>query len=143
MKKSRWIAAIAVAGVAAAIMNVPRVIAIDRETVARVQDIREIIKSVALEEGVPEDRLLDIACAESEIRQFEKPGKVLRGKVNPKDVGVFQINEKFWLADAVKLKLNIYQAQGNVEMAAWIYKHYGDSPWNWSKKNWDRKKCEK
>lgn len=41
--------------------------------------------------------MVEISRCESQFRQYEKDGSVLRGRVNNMDVGIFQINEYYHL----------------------------------------------
>jgi len=80
-----------------------------------------------------------IIQAESQWRQFEFPGVVLKGKINDKDIGLCQINEFWHLSEAEKLGLDIYTVEGNLKFCVWLYKKEGTEPWNWSKDNWSKK----
>ena len=82
---------------------------------------------------------IEIAQCESEHRQFNEHGTVLRGRQNPADVGVFQINETWHLADSQKLGYNIYTAKGNIEYAMYIMKKDGARHWKYSKPCWGKK----
>jgi len=77
-----------------------------------------------------------IGQCESEFRQFNDDGSVLRGKINNQDVGIFQINEYYWLEESIRLGYDIYTRDGNIGMAKHIYRVYGTAPWNWSKHCW-------
>ena len=77
-----------------------------------------------------------IAYCESGKKQFNSDGTVLHGRINPQDIGMFQINEKYWLAKSQELGYNIYTEKGNIEMAKWIYENYGNEPWRWSRNCW-------
>lgn len=79
-----------------------------------------------------------IARCESGIKQFDTNGEVLRGVVNSKDVGIFQINERYHLATAESLEINIYKVEGNINFARILYEEQGTVPWNWSKKCWGK-----
>jgi hypothetical protein len=76
--------------------------------------------------------LLDIAKCESGSKQFNDDGTVVRGIVNPLDVGIWQINEYYWLEPSRRLGFDIYTAEGNAAMALWLYNHFDVSPWSWS-----------
>lgn len=78
----------------------------------------------------------EIARCESGNRQFNDDGSVLRGVINSKDVGRFQINEYYHLEQSKKLGMDIYTWDGNTEYAMWLYENKGTIPWNWSKKCW-------
>lgn len=67
-----------------------------------------------------------------EPRQFNADGSVLRGKINPKDVGMCQISETYWLDMANKLGYNLETSEGNIRMANYIYEKQGAKPWVWS-----------
>lgn len=80
--------------------------------------------------------LVEIARCESGQRQFNDNGTVLRGRVNSKDVGYFQLNEKYWLSKSKELGYDIYSEEGNIAMGLWIYKRYGTQPWDSSRSCW-------
>lgn len=69
-------------------------------------------------------------------RQFNEDGSVVRGKVNPKDVGAYQINTYWNGAKAKELGYDLFTEEGNTRMALWLYEHQGTRPWNWSKFCW-------
>lgn len=79
-----------------------------------------------------------VAHCESGIRQFDDDS-VLRGRINPLDIGVFQINEPYWLESAEKLGYDIHTIEGNIDMALWLYKNQGLNPWYLSKPCWKNK----
>lgn len=80
--------------------------------------------------------LQKICKAESSNRQFKENGRVVRGKINPSDIGICQINEPIWNDRAIELGYNIYTEEGNKAMALYIFNNYGTDPWNSSKANW-------
>ena len=79
-----------------------------------------------------------IAYCESRDRQFNKDGTILRGTMNPYDVGRYQINAIHWEEEAEKLGIDIYTEDGNEAMAVYIYKKFGTKPWRSSQKCWDK-----
>lgn len=79
-----------------------------------------------------------IAKCESQYRQFDATGALLRGLVNSKDVGVMQINEYYHLVDSKKLGYDIKTLVGNIQYGAYLLKHQGTAPWNASKKCWSK-----
>ncbi len=79
-----------------------------------------------------------IAFCESSDRQFDENGKVLRGAVNPADVGRYQINTNHWSDEAKNLGHDIMTEDGNEAMALYLYKKYGTKPWKSSQKCWDK-----
>ena len=74
-----------------------------------------------------------IARCESGGRQFNDDGTVIRGKVNPQDVGKWQINEHYHLKESQRLGYDIYTLEGNTEYALYLYKKQGSKPWGWSR----------
>lgn len=94
----------------------------------RPETVTEEIERVALENGVKPRIALKVASCESGLRQF-KDGEVLRGEVNHSDVGLFQINEHYHLADAQKLGIDIYTVSGNIEFAMRLMAKQGTTPW--------------
>ena len=91
-------------------------------------------------EGVPSDSvpaiLKKIAFCESGGRQYNENGEVIRGKVNPQDIGKYQINATYHQKAAESLGLDIYTEAGNEAYALHLYETQGTSPWNWSKPCW-------
>ena len=79
-----------------------------------------------------------IAQCESRGQHFTKEGKVVRGKRNPQDTGLFQINAVVWGKKAEALGYNIHTPEGNAQMARYIFEHYGSAPWQSSAKCWGR-----
>jgi hypothetical protein len=82
--------------------------------------------------------MIHVAYCESTHRQFNKDGTVLKGIVNNKDIGIFQINEYYHLETAQKLGIDIYTLEGNVEYAKFLYDTQGLKPWVWSKPCWSK-----
>lgn len=82
--------------------------------------------------------LAEVARCESEFRQFNSDGSVLRGDYNKADVGVMQINEKYHLGTAQKLGLNLHTLEGNMAYARYLYEKEGTKPWNYSSACWGK-----
>jgi len=80
--------------------------------------------------------LAEIARCESEYKQTGTNGKIIRGKVNPADVGVMQINEYYHIKPSKALGHDLHTLEGNLEYAKWLYDEFGTSPWNASKACW-------
>ena len=78
-----------------------------------------------------------VAKCESGWRQFNKEGSVLRGKVNNKDVGYFQINETYHLDTSIRLGYDIYTLIGNILYAKYLLDTYGLKPWKASESCWN------
>ena len=82
--------------------------------------------------------MVRIAYCESRVRQFNPDGTVHRGRINPKDAGVFQINEPWHLASANRLGMDIYTLDGNIAYARHLYERNGTRDWKWSRRCWGR-----
>lgn len=80
--------------------------------------------------------LISIAKCESQNRQYDKNGDVLRGIQNNLDVGVMQINEKYHLKESQKLGFDIYTIEGNTAYAKYLYDREGAKPWMSSSACW-------
>lgn len=80
--------------------------------------------------------LKKISWCESGNMQFEKDGSIHRGKINPKDIGKYQINERWNGEEALRLGFDIYTLEGNTKMALHLYKGQGTTPWDWSRGCW-------
>ena len=80
-----------------------------------------------------------ISWCESQYRQYDKDENVLRGEINPKDVGLFQFNERWWLDFAVENDYNIYTSYGRTELALYVYKTKGTKDWRYSETCWGEK----
>ncbi len=97
---------------------------------------RELIEQFSEQYKVNSTLALKIASCESGLTQFNSDGSVFRGRQNPQDVGIFQINEYYHLKRSQELGLNIYTREGNIEFAMILLSTTGTSPWNWSKACW-------
>ncbi len=106
-------------------------------------EISEQVKVKTTEELIEEHFadtpiLKRIAVCESQYRQFNEAGTVLRGHINSQDVGVMQINEKYHLKESQKLGLDIYTLEGNMDYAKHLYATQGVKPWVYSSSCWDK-----
>jgi hypothetical protein len=95
---------------------------------------KQIVKEYFAETPI----LADVASCESHFIQFNADGTVHRGVVNPQDVGVMQINEKYHLSDSIKLGYDIYTLEGNMDYAKYLYEKQGTRPWEYSSKCWNK-----
>ena len=80
--------------------------------------------------------LQKIGWCESENKQFNPDGSVLRGKINPRDLGKFQINLDFHEQKAKELGFDLFLEKDNEAYALYLFYSVGTSPWNWSKNCW-------
>lgn len=79
-----------------------------------------------------------IATCESNDKHFEKNGNVLIGKYDRGDIGRYQINIRYWEAEAKKLGYDLYSEDGNEAFAMYLYKKYGTEPWFRSRWCWSK-----
>ncbi len=98
--------------------------------------IERTIVSTSSKYGLDTEMALRIAKCESGLQQYDTDGKVVRGKVNPKDVGIFQINEAYHLKQSEELGYDIYSTDGNIGYALWLMKHGGSQHWRSSRSCW-------
>jgi hypothetical protein len=107
---------------------------IEQATTSEITDIEGYVSKEYADEPI----LVEVARCESTFRQFGKDGRVIRGKVNPQDVGVMQINERYHADEAAAMGLDIYTVEGNVDFAKHLYDKFGTDPWSSSEKCWSR-----
>ncbi len=119
------------------IVHVDEMVVVD-EPVKPELTIEERIRLQAKVYKVDPELAVRIASCEGGLRQFNDDGSVLRGKQNNKDVGIFQINEKYHLAESIKRGIDIYSIDGNIDYALDLLKREGSKPWNWSKDCWNK-----
>jgi len=74
-----------------------------------------------------------VGDADLEPQHWDADGSVLRGRQNPDDIGMCQLNEPTWGATAKAHGWDIHTIEGNVLMANWIYANEGYYPWRYSK----------
>jgi len=103
-------------------------------TVAASPDMEQIVRKYFAD--TPE--LAEVARCESTFVQFEKNGEIRRGKQNPDDIGVMQINEYYHAKTAKKLGDDLYTLEGNMAYAKYLYEKNGLSDWEASKPCWEK-----
>ncbi|MBP9759811.1 MAG: hypothetical protein KBD24_00390 [Candidatus Pacebacteria bacterium] len=78
-----------------------------------------------------------VAWCESRFVQVNPAtGRVIRGIVNPNDVGVMQINETYHSSAARAMGFDLYTLKGNMAYARTLYEREGTQPWNASRACW-------
>lgn len=80
--------------------------------------------------------LVEIARCESTYRHTGTRGDIIRGIVNPGDLGIMQINEYYHRKRAVELGYDLYTLGGNLAYARYLYEKEGVTPWRSSEKCW-------
>ena len=109
--------------------------AMSNEVVAHADTVRIVEKDVRTW-----PKALQAICnAESGGKHLKPNGRVIRGHVNPSDIGLCQINEPIWNDKAREMGFDIFTEEGNKAMALWLFDNYGTEPWNASKAGWIKK----
>lgn len=78
------------------------------------------------------DYFLGVAYCESRLLH-ERNGKITKSPT--KDYGLLQINYR-WIPTAEKLGYDIFDKEGNIKFAKWLYEKDGLSHWSASKNCW-------
>jgi hypothetical protein len=81
--------------------------------------------------------MIQIARCESTFRHTLADGTVLKGKVDPADTGVMQINMRYHGEKARELGLNLLDMYDNMAYARDLYKRLGTKPWVASASCWN------
>lgn len=76
---------------------------------------------------------LEAICVCESGKQFHPDGSVVRGRVNPLDIGMCQINQKYHGEASEALGFDIFTEVGNIKYSNHLYKQQGAQPWFWSK----------
>lgn len=82
--------------------------------------------------------MIQVARCESTFRHTLEDGSVLKGKVDPADTGVMQINKRYHQTTAEKLGLNLENVYDNMAYARYLYEKQGTQPWSASSPCWSR-----
>lgn len=82
--------------------------------------------------------LIHIARCESTFRHTHTDGTVLKGKVDPADTGVMQINMRYHGKEAKELGLDLTDRYDNMLYARNLYERQGTQPWDASSPCWSR-----
>jgi hypothetical protein len=81
--------------------------------------------------------MIQIARCESTFRHTLEDGSVLKGKVDPADTGVMQINKRYHLQTATAMNLNLDDIYHNMVYARHLYEKQGTQPWSASAPCWN------
>jgi hypothetical protein len=87
--------------------------------------------------------LKEVAKCESQLRQVDERGNVLRGVVNSFDRGVMQINLSYHKDRSENLGYDINELSGNVAYARHLFEAEGLRPWNSSAPCWRKSQAYK
>ena len=79
-----------------------------------------------------------IARCESGGSHFDDRGRVVRGRVNRHDIGLYQINEVIHRRAIAATGIDIYDEEGNIQFAEYLYEKAGLDQWRLSRRCWSR-----
>ncbi len=82
--------------------------------------------------------MIQIARCESTFRHTLADGTVLRGRVDPADTGVMQINTRYHGSTAAELGLDLTTLGDNLAYARNLYERQGTQPWSASAPCWSK-----
>jgi hypothetical protein len=80
--------------------------------------------------------MIEVARCESEFRHQLTDGSILRGRIDPADTGVMQINKRYHEATATAMQIDLDDLQGNLDYARHLYETQGTRPWSASMPCW-------
>lgn len=92
--------------------------------------VREYFKDIPV--------MIQVARCESTFRHSLSDGSVLKGRVDPADTGVMQINKRYHEKRAITLGLNLENIYDNLAYARFLYEKQGTQPWNASAPCWSQ-----
>ena len=82
--------------------------------------------------------MIQIARCESTFRHTLADGTVLKGRVDPADTGVMQINLRYHGKKAEELGLDLKDLYDNMAYARDLYERQGTQPWSASAPCWSK-----
>jgi hypothetical protein len=103
--------------------------------VVKEQTVEEVIVEVFKEDA---PTMLAVARCESGLQHFDTDGTVLKGRIDPRDTGVMQINTYWHLENSQLLGYDIYTVTGNIGYAHYLFERYHLKPWNASSHCWSK-----
>ena len=127
MNKRTTLVAILVA--AACIASAPQISNAEQEPLSVEETVREYFADIPV--------LVEIARCESEFRQFNHDGSVLRGGQGGGMIGIFQFYEAVHANASKALGLDLHTIEGNLAYAKHLYDALGTTPWNSAKSCWN------
>lgn len=107
---------------------------VQKEHVQLAYDTEDIVRDYFQDVPV----LIEIARCESTFRHELADGSILRGRVDPADTGVMQINRRYHQGSADAMRLNLNNIYDNMAYARHLYEKEGTRPWNSSAPCWNR-----
>lgn len=80
--------------------------------------------------------MAEVARCESNFRHTRTDGTVLRGRIDPADTGIMQINRRYHEDRAVTMGLDLADIYHNMAYARYLYETQGLQPWSASAPCW-------
>jgi len=80
--------------------------------------------------------MIEVARCESTFQHKLTDGSILRGRVDPADTGVMQINRRYHESAAVAMELDLDDIYHNMAYARYLYETQGTQPWSASMPCW-------
>ncbi len=80
--------------------------------------------------------MVQIARCESTFQHTLADGTILKGRVDPADTGVMQINKRYHEKTATAMNLNLDDIYHNMAYARYLYETQGTQPWSASAPCW-------
>lgn len=80
--------------------------------------------------------MAEVSRCESTFTHYLEDGSVLKGRVDPDDTGVMQINKRYHEATAAAMSLNLDDLYDNLAYARDLYERQGTQPWSASMPCW-------
>ena len=103
------------------------------EPVAHVGDTEAKVRAYFEDEPI----MIKVAYCESRfVHVNPETGEVMRGWMNPSDVGVMQINQYYHNDTAKAMNLDLLDFEDNLAYARNLYEREGTRPWNASRPCW-------
>ncbi|MCB9815690.1 hypothetical protein H6785_03890 [Candidatus Nomurabacteria bacterium] len=107
-------------------------IARSREEIVAINDteavVREYFKDIPI--------MAEVARCESTFKHRLADGSILKGRVDPADTGVMQINKRYHEKTANAMELDLDDIYQNMEYARYLYDTQGTQPWSASMPCW-------
>ncbi len=82
--------------------------------------------------------MIEVARCESAFRHQLEDGSILKGRVDPADTGVMQINKRYHQSTADAMNLNLEDIYHNMAYARHLYETQGIQPWSASAPCWSK-----
>lgn len=111
----------------------PQVIELQATSTIPLTPRQEIMRVFGQEDG---PLMMEVARCESGVKQFNKDGTLLRGVVDPRDVGIFQVNSWYHEEQATQLGLDLKTLEGNVAYAKILFDKRRLRDWQASSRCW-------